>query len=177
MKTRWLALAALFSGLLFFSGLPVKKNKLEIHDLKVSETGKVTWTTENEAPETKFEIYEYRWKKFISVGHVRGEHSGITYSFQLDPACGYYRIRVKGYYDEKSASADYINPTIPAPVTLPNTYANDTLRFSGTSRYEVVNMYGNIVSSGCGAFVIVKDLPDGGYFINLGSEISEFTKR
>ena len=152
---------------------------IKIKNLTVDSGGQLKWTTTNEKPNTKFEIQEYQWNKWDSIGQVNGKGIGDnSYSFLADTSCGLYQIRVCAV-ENGQKNVKYNSKTIKYPiqkdVKLLGCGINQ--RFSTKSRFEVYDSKGNKVLHGCSNIIIMENLPRGVYTMNYGHYTSKFIKK
>ncbi len=131
----------------------------------------LTWITVKESGALPFEIEQFRWNKWVTVGEVRGagtpgEHE---YSFKLDPYSGENKVRVKQIdYTGKPRYSDaaIYNPGI-AAVTFTPEKPVKSITFSRETLFEVFDKYGNLVRTGFGRSLDISDLTTGEeYYLN-----------
>lgn len=146
---------------------------MKIDSLSFDKSGQIKWVTVNEKAETKFEIEEFIWKKWMTIGQINGKGIGNnSYSFFADTACGIYQVRIKtGKYNSKAI--DYPNPIkikVTGGCTKPYVY------FSHKSKFEVWDWNGKKLLSGCDSIINIKEFKKGNYFLNCGDKLTEFNK-
>lgn len=175
-KFRVMLLIAAAASLVTFSSFRTPQTLMfTIRDLQATKGGTVTWTAENEPAKTVYAVYESRWNKEYLLGKVKGKKGGGTYTFGADASCGIYHIVVRAEGKKVKAEAKADVPDMPL-ITLKNQNASDFINFSGTTRYEVYNRWGNIMTKGCDFRADISALPAGLYYLNFGDGISQINK-
>lgn len=153
----------------------IRAEGFTIHDLKISESGKITWSTENMPAGTTFELYSLRWNKRYLIAKVKAKSTDGNYEFQGDTACGLYRILVKATGPQE-AKAEGNVPNQPE-VKLLTQFTSVLLEFDRRTGYEIYDQYGNLEMEGCAKEINVTKLAKGAYFINFGNKTEEFRRK
>ncbi|MCT4559980.1 MAG: hypothetical protein N4A41_01260 [Crocinitomicaceae bacterium] len=162
------------------------RSTYEVKNIKISETGRLTWTTSGEKGKLPFVIEQYRWNKWVAVGEVQGKgtESENTYEFQVTPHSGENRIRVaqfdhtgKGRYSTEVKFDSALPPVSKSPAMV-----KDRIEFKANNqpvetRYEIYDAYGNIVKKGVGSVVNCANLVKGVYYINYDNVNEKFIKQ
>jgi hypothetical protein len=174
-KFRVMLLIAAAASLVTYSSFRTPQTPMfTIRDLQATKGGTITWTAENEPAKTVYNVYESRWNKEYLLGKVKGKKGG-TYTFGADASCGIYHIVVRAEGKNVKAEAKADVPDMPV-ITLKNESASDFINFSGTTRFEVYNRWGNIMTKGCDFRADISTLPTGVYYLNFGDGTSQINK-
>jgi len=144
----------------------------------------LTWQTRNENGSLSFEIEQYRWMKWQTVGTVMGTgHANLqTYTMPVKLHSGVNRFRIK--------QADYTNvsrfseeltytSTIPEVLFSPGDgkKVSRLLEFSAPTEYEIYDYFGQFIISGFANIVDVSYLPEGTYFLKFDNSVVSFIRR
>jgi hypothetical protein len=154
----------------------------EVSEMSVDPSGKLSWKTKGENGKLAFIIEQYIWNKWVTVGEVDGIGTPTenSYDFQLDPHSGQNKVRVKQVdYTGKpnvSIAKTFTDPNI-KPIDFNPKTVKDKITFTGKTRYEIYDSYGNIVKKGYGDMVDCSNLKKGAYYINYDSKDSQFVKK
>ncbi len=152
----------------------------KVTDIDVSNNI-LTWTTTNESGALPFVIEQFRWNKWVKAGEVQGNGKGGDYRFKLVPYSGENKVRVKqiDYTDEPrySEAVEY-NPKIAKIDFSPKQKVEDVIKFTAPTRYEIFDIYGNLVETGYGSSVDVSNLErKQEYYLNYDSSFGETFKK
>ncbi len=149
----------------------------EITDIGVK--GKtLTWAAKNERGSLPYVIEQYRWNKWVKAGEVPGDGTAdeTTYSLDLDPYFGENKVRVKqtDYTGKpKYSKSVTFNPGT-SKITFSPQKPDTEIKFSGPTRFEIFDVYGNLVKTGLGKSVDVADLQSGAtYYLNYDNSFGE----
>lgn len=162
------------------------RSTFTVKEMKISDDGKLTWTTEGERGKLPFTIEQYRWNKWVIVGEVQGKGSGETnsYEFQVSPHSGVNTVRVVQVdHSGTKRTSDEIKFTSDIPtVTKTPAQVRNEIKFLANgspieTRYEIYDAYGNIVKKGVGASVNCSNLLRGVYYINFDNVNEKFIKK
>jgi hypothetical protein len=149
---------------------------------KVNKDGTFSFTTKGETGKLPFIVEQYRWNKWVKVEDLegKGRTEGAFYSIKYQPHSGENKIRLK--------QIDASGPRYSEPVKYRSTspevkFENKdkvdfTISFSDFTRYEIYDMYGNLMAKGSSVEVDVTNLKKGTYYINYDNKAGEkFVKR
>ncbi len=156
-----------------------------VTSINVTSAGKLTWKTTGEQGKLPFQIEQYRWDKWVTIGEVGGKgSSGINaYEFAVSPHSGQNIIRVVqvDHSGSKRESKQVsFQSNVPVVVKSP-AKVKDMIYFSSNgkpseTRFEIFDAYGNIVKKGVGAVVNCQNLIPGAYYINFDNVNEKFIK-
>ena len=153
--------------------------------INVSSTGKLTWKTTGEQGKLPFQIEQYRWDKWVTIGEVDGKGSSgnNAYEFLVSPHSGQNTIRVVqvDHSGSKRESKQVTFKSNLAQVVKSPAKVKDMIYFSSNgkpseTRFEIFDAYGNIVKKGVGASVNCQNLIPGAYYINFDNVNEKFIK-
>jgi hypothetical protein len=153
--------------------------------INVSSTGKLTWKTTGEQGKLPFQIEQYRWDKWVTIGEVDGKGSSgaNSYEFLVSPHSGQNKIRVVqvDHSGSKRESKQVTFQSNLAQVVKSPAKVKDMIYFSSNgkpseTRFEIFDAYGNIVKKGVGASVNCQNLIPGAYYINFDNVNEKFIK-
>jgi hypothetical protein len=144
---------------------------LKIDSLSFDKSGQIKWVTRNEKADTKFEVQERIWNRWITLAKIPGKGAGsYSYSFTADTSCGIYWVRINsGKF--KSDSINYINPK---KAKYSGGVAVDKIRLKQRIKFEVYDQYGKLLQSGCDSILNIKGYKKGMYYLNCGDKFTEF---
>ena len=155
----------------------------EITALEMDPKGVLHWSTSNEIGELPYDIQQFKWNKWVTIGEVigTGRINDNSYSFQVTTHTGrnVYRIAQKSskskarYTDELVYFSTQTNP-----VTFDPKKVSNALNFSAKTHYEIFDEYGRLIKRGFDRQVDVVSLEKGQYYINYDNHFGEsFSKR
>lgn len=157
------------------------KSTFETVSIKLSNDGKLDWTTKNESGKLTFIVEQYRWNKWVKVGEVEGKGTPgeNSYSFQVTPHSGENKVRVKQVdYSGKPRYSTAATTMSSAPeVTFEPVKVKETINFSNETLYEVYDQYGNIVKRGYGSNLDATSLKKGDYYLSYDNKTETFSKK
>ncbi len=159
------------------------KSTYEIQNIEILEEDSVLkWTTKGETGQLPFIIQQYRWNKWVRVGEVQGKGNPKkhTYKFKFNPHSGENKFRV--------IQEDYTGKVNPSKsVSFRNTEGEELqfspkkvkkeIIFTGETKFEIYDQYGNVVKKGYGKKVNVKNLKDGVYYLSYDNKTEKFIKK
>ncbi len=161
------------------------ESTFEISEISVTSTGKLTWKTLNENGKLPFFIEQFRWNKWVQVGEVSGKGTVATnrYDFQVIPHSGENILRVvqvdhsgkKRSSEEAKFTSDQKSIRKGSTIVKSNIYFTDENQPAST-RYEIFDVYGNIIKKGTGSSVDCTNLLKGAYYINYDNKTEKFFK-
>jgi len=138
----------------------------------------LSWSSQSESGSLPYIVEQYRWNKWVKSGEVEGKGSAGThqYSFELSPYSGENKVRVKQLdYTLKPRYSESVTytPSI-SKVAFEPKRVDSEIVFTGQTRYEIFDKYGNLVKTGYGKTVDVGTLAGGDdYYINYDSSFGE----
>jgi len=153
----------------------------QVIDLKVDTNGALRWKTVNEPNKATITIQQFRWNKWVNVGHIKGQgDKSNTYEYRITPHSGENMFRV-GYSELALFSKSMrVCPTIRNVNLGYRPYdrkVQDSIWLPDTSMYEIYDAYGTIVMKGRVKSISVKKLKRGAYYINYDKEMGKFLKK
>ncbi|MFZ5552396.1 MAG: hypothetical protein ACOZCO_04715 [Bacteroidota bacterium] len=149
----------------------------EVTEISVDSSGLLKWKTIKEEGKLFFIIEQFVWNKWIPVGEAGGKglFSENSYEFQITPHSGKNKVRVKqaggSGHVEYSSHVEFIS-NIP-PVKLLSKKIKDKIEFSAETRFELYDVYGNIIKKGYLKEVDCSKLKKGGYYLNYDNSDNE----
>lgn len=145
-------------------------------DVRINADHFVTWTVINDCKDAVYQIKEFRWNKWISLGKVNGKGKGSnSYSFGLKGACDLYEIRIEIKGNRRSRSQSIENPIKPSATAY--TVGETNIIFTNSTRYEIYSTEGIRILTGCAEKVRVAELKKGAYYLNYGKQMVKFERK
>lgn len=151
---------------------------------KVNKDGTFSWSTKNETGKLPFIVEQYRWNKWVKVEEVegKGKKEGAFYSIKYTPHSGENKIRIKQI---DVTGPKIFDPPVKYRATIPEVKmetnkekVETSISFSDKTRYEIYDIYGNLMIKGEAAEVDVTNLKKGYYYINYDNKTGEkFNKK
>ncbi|MGI8892368.1 MAG: hypothetical protein ACR2GN_02800, partial [Bacteroidia bacterium] len=136
-------------------------------------------TTIGETGPFLFQVQQYKWDRWVTIGELMGEGKADTanYKYEVKHLNGpnLYRIYQHDAASGLSIVSDDIKIRSSNPVVT-FSMEKGTIRFSDATQYEIYNSEGEIVDKGEGAEVDTASLPKGEYQIAYGSTSETFKK-
>lgn len=140
----------------------------------------INWTTIGESGPFNFQIHQYKWDRWVTVGEIMGEGKMDTahYTFEVKHLNGpnVYRIYQSDPVSGKSIVSDDIKIRSSNPVITFSMEKGNVIKFSDVTQYEIYNADGELIEKGEGAEVETSSLPKGEYYIGYGSSSETFKK-
>lgn len=161
------------------------ESTFDIRAISVSSTGKLTWTSVNENGKLPYFIEQFRWNKWVQVGEVSGKGTVTEnkYEFQITPHSGQNSIRVVqiDHSGNKRASIETKFTSHQKAISKGSTIVKSNILFTEgnrptSTRYEIFDVYGNIIKKGTGTTVDCTNLLKGAYYINYDNKTEKFFK-
>jgi hypothetical protein len=150
-------------------------------EITVGEDGFLEWITTDEHGSLPYVIQQYKWSKWVDIGEVQGRGTPITnsYAFYVEFISGVNKFRViqrdgKGKI-KKSASVE-INSLRPKLTYIYNKKDRQII-FSGKTKYELYDEFGEIIIRGFGAVVDVSELVKDSYWLSYDNLTESFVKK
>lgn len=136
------------------------------------------WSTENENKPMRFEVQQFRWNKWLTVGEVMGEGTPGKHDYHLllpdiVSSKSQYRIAQYGYKDQR-LTKPLDCPFTGSEVKLKNVRISNTLEFSRSTLFEIYSATGIRLMTGVAQKVDCSRLPRGSYFLNFDNKTGEF---
>ena len=151
----------------------------KVADIDVSKNI-LSWTTTNESGPLPYIVEQFRWNKWVKAGEVQGNGKGGDYQFKLEPYSGENKVRIKqvDYTDQpRYSDAVEYNPNISKVDFSPKQKVESEIKFTQPTRYEIFDIYGNLVETGYGSSVDVSNLKrKEEYYLNYDSSFGETFK-
>ncbi len=140
----------------------------------------LNWKCLNEVGSLPFNVQQYRWNKWVTVGQLRGVGtSGVNnYRIKVPIHSGENMFRIHQVdYTEKDNYSDTIQyKSRLKPVQLVNKKVKTLLKFSAPTQFQIFDLFGNLIYDGFGGEVRFDDLIPGKYYVNFDNTIGEFIK-
>ena len=143
------------------------------------------WETENEKGILDYDIEQFKWNNWESVGQVRGkglEKSNI-YSFKVSPHSGENKFRVTQTDNsgEKRISQEIIQESDIEKYTMSPSRVRDYIFFYSAgelkkTRFEVFDAFGNLLKVGLSNNVDCRNIVNGIYYMNYDNKTEKFLK-
>ena len=153
----------------------------ETTTIDISNTGMLQWTAVNEVSKLPYEIEQFKWNKWIKVGEVegRGVPSTNEYYFQTTPVSGLnkFRVKQKGYIDKTRYTSSVSYTSLQPDITYVYVKKNQRIDFSEKTAYEIFDRYGNLLKTGFGKQIPLKNLSKDTYYMNYGNSTTSFKRR
>jgi len=150
-------------------------------EITVGEDGFLEWITTDEYGSLPYVIQQYKWSKWVDIGEVQGKGTPATnnYAFFVDFISGVNKFRViqrdgKGKM-KKSTSVEIIS--VRPKLTYIYNKKERQIIFSGKTKYELYDKFGEIVIRGFGATVDVTELVKDSYWLSYDNLTESFVKK
>lgn len=161
------------------------ESTFDIQQISVSSTGELVWSTLNENGKLPFFIEQFRWNKWVQVGEVSGKGTVAAnkYEFKVIPHSGENILRVSqvDHTGNKRTSKEVKFNSQQKVITKGSTIVKSKIYFTEDSqpantRYEIFDVYGNIIKKGTDSSVDCSNLLKGAYYINYDNKTEKFFK-
>ena len=140
----------------------------------------LNWKCSNEVGSLPFNVQQYRWNKWVTIGQLRGVGTyGVNhYRIKVPVHSGENMFRIHQVdYTEKDKYSDTIQFKAKfKPIYLVNKKVSRELKFSAPTQFQIFDLFGNLIYDGYGAEVRFDDLIPGKYYVNFDNTIGEFIK-
>lgn len=151
-----------------------------INEMSCKSNGALSWSTTDESGKLVYSIEQYRWNKWVTIGEVNGSGTPDLnkYLFLAIPHSGENRLRIaqddnsgkKRISEEITFEASEVNEP-----ELNAIKKDEILEFiDGKNRvktkYEIFDLYGNIVKKGYNSVVDYSNLKSGVYNVNYDNK-------
>ncbi|GAB4281970.1 MAG: hypothetical protein Kow0068_06530 [Marinilabiliales bacterium] len=157
------------------------KSTFNTVSIEVTKDGILKWVTTDEAGDLPYDVQQYRWNKWVTVGTVQGKGTPGTHSYEMKiyPHSGNnkFRVRQVDYTKKPRYSPEVTYRSMTPPVTFEPKKATNVINFSAETQYEIYDYYGNIVLKGFGKSIDITSLPKGDYFLNFDNTMDTFKKK
>lgn len=149
-------------------------------DIDISKTGVLSWETKNEAGVLDFQIQQYKWNKWITVGQVTGigtpDLNSYDFKTALTSGRNKFRVMQKNYEGKiKKSESVEIESNMPKMTYVYNSRTKEIV-FSGDTQYEVIDAYGRILKRGYNSSVDVSSLSKGMYYLCFDNSTESFKR-
>lgn len=161
------------------------ESTFDISEISVSPAGLLTWKTLNENGKLPFFIEQYRWNKWVQVGEVSGKGTVAAnkYEFKVIPHSGENNLRVSqvDHSGKKRTSNEVKFTSQQKVISKGSTIVKTKILFTEgnqptSTRYEIYDVYGNIIKKGTDSSVDCSNLLKGAYYINYDNKTEKFFK-
>jgi purine-nucleoside phosphorylase len=152
----------------------------ETIDIKVSNSGLLEWTTQNESGELPYIVEQYKWNKWIKVGEVQGigTPEKHTYRYQLILTSGVNKFRVtqRGNLGKVVHSPSVEMVTEIEKVSFKHIKEQDKISFSKDTHYEIYDKYGQARVKGFGKEASLVSLKSDEYYLCFDNSVETIQK-
>ncbi|RUT77749.1 hypothetical protein [Ancylomarina longa] len=157
------------------------KASFVLQSATVNKKGILEWTTRGELGSLPYEIQQFRWNKWITVGIVEGKGAPTINKYQLNvrPHTGKntFRLAQTDYTGIPKYSSEIHYQSKAANIHFGPLKVKDELLFTDSTLYEIYDNYGNIVFKGFSDKINLKGLQSGLYYINYDNTMGSFHKK
>ncbi|MFT4601979.1 MAG: hypothetical protein ACI857_002165 [Arenicella sp.] len=162
------------------------KSTFVLDDISCTPDGTLSWTTSDESGALTYQIEQYKWNKWVTVGETNGVGNANPndYLFNLSPHSGENRVRVtqtdNSGKKRVSSEVAFVSDAVSEPEM--KTSSGDKVEFvvngaQVVTKYEIFDAYGNIVKKGMNSIVNCSNLKKGIYHVNYDNKHSKFIKK
>lgn len=161
------------------------KSSLKI-DTAWVENNILHFHTSGEKGKFKYDIEQYRWKKWVRICSVWSNDSATLqhYSCRVNPHPGENRFRIRAHPDSashKTVSRELRfenNTNSVKGKDHPLVIADGRLKIPNPANdYKIFDQFGVLRMQGRGEEANISELPRGGYFLQNGEQLLEFFKK
>ncbi len=150
-------------------------------EITIKEDGFLEWITTNEYGSLPYVIQQYKWSKWVDIGEVQGKGTPVTnnYAFYVEFVSGVNKFRViqrDGKGKIKKTTSVETTSVMPKLTYVYNKKANQII-FSGKTKYELYDKFGEIIIRGFGAVVDVSELEKDSYWLSYDNLTEGFVKK
>ena len=150
-------------------------------EITVGEDGFLEWITTDESGSLPYIIQQYKWGKWVDIGEVQGKGTPVTnnYAFYVEFISGVNKFRViqrDGEGKIKKSTSVEINSLRPK-LTYTYKKKDGQIIFSGKTKYELYDKFGEIIIRGFGAMVEVSELEKDSYWLSYDNLTESFVKK
>ena len=150
-------------------------------EITVGEDGFLEWITTGEFGSLPYVIQQYKWSKWVDIGEVQGKGTLVTnnYAFYVEFISGVNKFRViqrDGEGKIKKSTSVEINSLRPK-LTYTYKKKDGQIIFSGKTKYELYDKFGEIIIRGFGAIVDVSELEKDSYWLSYDNLTESFVKK
>ena len=153
--------------------------KVQFISQEISPEGILKWTAKNEPIDSRFQIQQYKWHKWITVGEIKGKGSEGENSYmfnltQLTSRINEFRIIQKGMHEIVIKS-----PTIELfcrkkEVIWKYNKLEKKIIFSEETGFEIFTIFGELILTGYAKQIDYSQLKPGKYYMNYDRDLTEF---
>ncbi|MEN9698825.1 MAG: hypothetical protein RLZZ301_23 [Bacteroidota bacterium] len=153
--------------------------------ISAQKDGTLNWTCTGENGSLDYQIEQYRWKRWVEVGEVKGKGSAGThnYTFQVTPHSGKNTLRISqtdNTGQKRSSSSTSFESGLPSISLSPMKVHTDVyFKAKGKAaktKFEVYDAYGNLLKTGVASSIDCRNLVSGVYFINFDNQTQKIIK-
>lgn len=158
------------------------KSTFKVLEIRVDrQSNQLKWSASSEKGPIPFVVEQYKWKKWVKVGTVKGKGSEGPnhYSIKIEPHTGLNKFRVKqiDYSKKPRYSPEATYRSLAPEVKFSPEKPKDKITFTAQTAYEIYDFYGRLVKKGNGKSVDVSKLKKGDYFLNFDNTMGRFSKK
>jgi len=157
----------------------------EITSISADSKGKITWSTKNESGKLVFSVEQYKWGRWVQAGEVLGKGLKTANSYSLDiiATSGVNTVRVAQTDNtgikrsSKSVSFTSNAKTLSlSPIKVKTKVYFKAGNVETKTKYEVYDVYGNLLKKGYANAVDCSDLLNGIYHVNYDHKTDKIIK-
>ena len=161
------------------------ESTFELLEISMKDNGILEWITTEEIGILDYDIEQFKWNNWVSVGQVRGEgrKSKNNYSFKVPLHSGSNKFRVSQTDNsgEKRTSKEIIHDSNITEFEMSPSSVRDYISFYSNAqkkktRYEVFDAFGNLLKVGFSNKVDCKNIVNGIYYMNYDNKTEKFLK-
>ena len=140
----------------------------------------IDWITVGESGPFNFQVQQYKWDRWVTLGEVMGEGKSdtATYTYQVKHLNGtnLYRIYQSDPVSGRYIVSDDLKVRSQNPVITFTKEKGDILKFSDSTQYEIYNADGELIEQGEGTELDISALPKGEYILAYGNTSERIKK-
>jgi hypothetical protein len=157
------------------------RSKFDIVKYNIDQQEVLHWTTTKEIGNLPFVIQQYRWKKWITLGEIKGkgnlEKNEYEYKVEIHTGKNIFRIFQTDHTEEKRYSTPMEYSSNKSPIIFGPEKIRNEMIFSNKTKYEIYDDKGSLILEGFGDTVNLKGLKRGVYYVNFDNRTESFNKR
>jgi hypothetical protein len=139
----------------------------------------INWSTIGETGPFPFQVQQYKWDRWVTIGEVMGEGKADTahYKYEVKHLNGPNLYRI--YQSDAASGLTLVSDDIKirsANSVITFSMDKGNISFSDATQFEIYNSDGEMVDKGEGSEVDTSSLPKGEYYIAYGGTSETFKK-
>jgi hypothetical protein len=158
------------------SSIILGQQDFKIDSKKIDSTGQIIWTTLNEPTNTKYHIEQFRWNKWVKVGHLDGKGKEKNeYKLNVTFHGGINKFRI--------LAGEIILDSISFKAPLTDccegwiTKIDKEIILDSVRSYEIYDSNGILKIKGTARKIDISKLDRGAYYFNSENNWTEFIKK